>query len=180
MYGSSSTQSKGISIAVERSRPTVRGPSRVNGTIASSTVTDAIVMSSGWGLRTSTRISPGWNSTRRTSSSSAGGGLAPISEVSELPDDTNAAAAATSSTIGTSASSRAGQPRGRRRAGSPWSRQSSTTSKKPIQPSSANSDWCAWNMNRPALCQSISMIPRSPWHCTTVSVYSKWSVLPVR
>ena len=25
------------------------------------------------------------------------------------------------------------------------------TSKKPIQPSSANSDWCAWNMNVPGV-----------------------------
>src|SRR4051794_5873291 len=65
-----------------------------------------MVMSSGWGLRTSTRISPGWNSTRRTSSSSAGGGLEPPTPVSEPPDETNAAAAATSSTIGSSASSR--------------------------------------------------------------------------
>ena len=38
----------------------------------------------------------------------------------------------------------------------------STTSKKPIQPSSVNSDWCAWNMNRPVFAKSISMIPRCP------------------
>ena len=55
----------------------------------------------------------------------------------------------------------------------------SVTLKKPIQPSSANSDWCAWNMNRPLLAKSISMIPRWPCDWTTVSVYSKWSPVPV-
>jgi hypothetical protein len=55
----------------------------------------------------------------------------------------------------------------------------STTSKNPIQPSSVNSDWWAWNMNRPAWAKSISMIPRWPWQSITVSVYSKWSLEPV-
>ena len=38
---------------LDLSRPSVAGPSRVNGTIASSTVTDAMVRSSGCGFRTS-------------------------------------------------------------------------------------------------------------------------------
>ena len=48
----------------------------------------------------------------------------------------------------------------------------SETSKKPIQPSSVNSDWCAWNMYLPAYGKRISRIPRWPWHSMTVSVYS--------
>ena len=55
----------------------------------------------------------------------------------------------------------------------------STTSKKPIQPRSVNSDWCAWNMNRPVFVKSISSTPRCPWHCITVSVYSQLSPVPV-
>ena len=43
--GSFSTQSNGTTIVLERSRPSSRGPSSVNGTIASSTVTEAIVSS---------------------------------------------------------------------------------------------------------------------------------------
>ena len=35
-----------------------------------------------------------------------------------------------------------------------------TTLKKPIQPSSVNSDWWAWNMNVPVWVNSISRIPR--------------------
>ena len=54
-----------------------------------------------------------------------------------------------------------------------------STSKKPIQPSSANSLWWAWNMKRPVFANSISRMPRSPWQSITVSVYSKWSVEPV-
>ena len=48
----------------------------------------------------------------------------------------------------------------------------SETSKKPIQPSSVNSDWCAWNMYLPAYGKRISRIPRWPWHSITVSVSS--------
>ena len=55
----------------------------------------------------------------------------------------------------------------------------STTSKKPIQPSSANSDWCAWNMCSPVPANWISSTPRWPWHCITVSVYSQLSPVPV-
>ena len=65
--GSFSTQSYGTTIVLERSRPNVAGPFRVNGTIALSTVTEATVRSSRWGLVTLIRISPGLNSTRRTS-----------------------------------------------------------------------------------------------------------------
>src|SRR5262245_47294813 len=46
----------------------------------------------------------------------------------------------------------------------------STTSKKPIHPSSVNSDWWAWNMKRPVLWKSISTMPRWPWQSITVSV----------
>ena len=74
---------------LERSRPSVAGPSSVYGTMASSTVTEAMVRSSRCGLRTRIRISPARNSTRRTSNSSAGGGVPP-SEVDDpvaLRDD---------------------------------------------------------------------------------------------
>ncbi len=71
VIGSPSTQSNGITIVLERSRPSVAGPSSSNGTIASSTVTDAIVRSSCCGFVTRTRISPGSKTTLRTSNSSA-------------------------------------------------------------------------------------------------------------
>ena len=77
VIGSSSTQSNGTTIVLERRRPSVVGPSTVYGTIASSTLTFAIVRSSGCGFRTMIRISPGENSTRRMSNSSAGGGFVP-------------------------------------------------------------------------------------------------------
>jgi hypothetical protein len=57
----------------EASLDSVAPPSIRNGTIASSTVTDAIVISSRCGFVTRIRISPGRNSTRRMSSSSAAG-----------------------------------------------------------------------------------------------------------
>ena len=46
------------------------------------------------------------------------------------------------------------------------------TSKKPCQPSSVNSDWCAWNMNPPGWENFHSRMPRWPWHSITVSVNS--------
>ena len=55
-------------------------------------------------------------------------------------------------------------------------RVTSTTSKKPIQPSSVNSDWCAWNMYLPVCGKRISRIPRWPWHIITVSVNSTGSL----
>ena len=88
VYGSSSTQSKGISI-VGRAQPLRPSAARrgSNGTIASSTVTERDRDVLGLGVaRPASRISPARNSTRRTSSSSAGGGFAPTSAVSELPD----------------------------------------------------------------------------------------------
>ena len=46
------------------------------------------------------------------------------------------------------------------------------TSKMPCQPSSVNSDWCAWNMYLPGYGKRHSAIPRWPWHIITVSVSS--------
>ena len=46
------------------------------------------------------------------------------------------------------------------------------TSKKPCQPSSVNSDWCAWNMYRPGCGNRHSRMPRWPWQSITVSVCS--------
>ena len=179
VYGSPSTQSNGISSVVERRRPRVVGPSASKGTIASSTVTSAMVRSSGCGLRTTTRICPSRNSTRRMSSVSAAGGPSPTRPVIELPDaDEGGRDGDQQHDRHQRQQARPPEaPSGRRhRLGA----HASSTSKKPLQPSSANSDWWAWNMKRPAWWKSISMMPRSPWHCMTVSVYSKWSVLPVR
>ena len=50
-----------------------------------------------------------------------------------------------------------------------------TTSNRPIQPSCANSDWCAWNMYWPSYGKRSSRMPRCPWHCMIVSVYSTGS-----
>ena len=97
-------------IVLERRRFSVAGPSSVNGTIASSTVTDAIVSSSGCGLRTRIRISPGLNSTRPMSNASAAGGFWPIRSTSESPRETKAATTSASSTIGASAHSRHASP----------------------------------------------------------------------
>ena len=155
---------------LERSRPSVCGPSSSNGTIASSTVTEAIVRSSCCGFVTRTRISPGSNSTRRTSNSSGCGALAPIRLTSDEPDATKAPTATASSTTGRSAQRR--QP-GITAAGRSPGLHHSITLKKPIQPRSVNSVWCAWNMNRPVFAKSISSTPRCPWHCITVSVYSQ-------
>ncbi len=86
--GSSCTHWNGTTIVLERKRPSVVDPSTENGTIASSTVTDAIVRSPCCGFVTLIRISPGLNATRRTSNSSACGGLLPISPASEAPEAT--------------------------------------------------------------------------------------------
>ena len=54
------------------------------------------------------------------------------------------------------------------------------TSNWPCQPSSVNSDWWAWNMNRPACGKRHSRMPRWPWHSITVSVSSEgWRDVPV-
>ena len=50
-----------------------------------------------------------------------------------------------------------------------------TTSNRPIQPSCANSDWWAWNMYWPSYGKRSSRMPRCPWHCMIVSVYSTGS-----
>jgi hypothetical protein len=88
IIGSSVTQRYGITIVLERSRSSVRGPSSSNGTIASSTVTDAIVRSSCCGLVTRTRISVCLNSTRRTSNSSGCGAFWPIRPTIDVPEAT--------------------------------------------------------------------------------------------
>ncbi len=49
------------------------------------------------------------------------------------------------------------------------------TSKKPIQPSSANSLTWAWNMYLPVYGKRSSRMPRSPWPWITVSVKSRGS-----
>ena len=182
--GSSSTQSYGTTMVDERRRPSVSSPSTVKGTIASSTVTMAIVRSSRCGFVTRIRTSPGESSTRLMSNSSAGGGLCPTRSRMEPP------ARREERDDGDEQKDRNERPEppARRvsaalrvlgdRAGL-HGRLYSSTSKKPIQPSSANSDWCAWNMNRPVLAKSISMIPRWPWQSMTVSVYSKVSLDPV-
>ena len=175
VIGSSWTQRYGITIVLERNRPSVCGPSTSKGTIASSTVTEAIVRSSCCGFVTRTLISPGLNSTRRTSNRSGCGGFAPIRPTSdeprcdEGPDD------------GREQHHRDERPEAPARLDPPRrpSLHQSTTSKKPIQPRSVNSDWCAWNMNRPVFVKSISSTPRCPWHCITVSVYSQLSPVPV-
>src|SRR5829696_8389726 len=46
------------------------------------------------------------------------------------------------------------------------------TAKKPIQPSSANSDLWAWNMTWPGYRKRSSQTPRCPWPWMTVSVSS--------
>ena len=139
------------------------------GTIASATVTVPIVMASRCGFVTRISIRPGSNDTRRMSSSSAGGGFDPTRSTMEPPAVAKSDTAPTRSRIGSSAQSC--QPR-RVPVAAPASIYSST-SKKPIQPSSANSDWCAWNMKRPGFGNSSSRIPRCPWQSITVSVYSK-------
>ena len=179
--GSSSTQSYGTTIVLERRRPSVCGPSSEYGTIASSTVTVAIVRSSGCGFVTWIRIVPGSNvdpadvelvERRRVVADQAGERAAARREERDRRDKEEDRRERPEAPAGAPALAPP-FPRGLARA------HQSLTSKKPIQPSSANSDWCAWNMNVPVLWKSISMIPRSPWHCMTVSVYSKWSVEPV-
>ena len=144
--GSRSSRSEGAErlVAVE-----------VNGTIASSTITCAIVRSSCCGFVTRTRISPGLNSTRarRTRRRAAAcaeqveHGAAGRGEERDDADQQH---------------ERHECPQAPTRSGALGERRQSTTSKKPIHPSSANSDWCAWNMKCPVFAKSISRIPRSP------------------
>src|SRR3954464_15632760 len=196
VYGSSSTHWNGTTIVLERSRPSSAGPSSSNGTTASSTVTAAIVSFGGCGFVTRIRISPGTNSTRRMSNRSTAGGRAaghdfPPPDVESGDGGRSAADEVEQRVAGRREERddpdeqqqreerpeppRAGPQAGRDLGGG----HQSSTSKNPIQPSSVNSDWCAWNMNRPVFAKSISMIPRCPWQSMTVSVYSKWSLEPV-
>src|SRR5215470_12020209 len=69
-----------------------------------------IVIDSRCGFVTRTLISPGRNSTRRTLSSSLGGGLGPTSPNMPSPTDTNTATAPTSAMTGSSAQSRQRAP----------------------------------------------------------------------
>src|SRR6185503_1805860 len=62
-----------------------------------------------------------------------------------------------------------GEPRGRSADGSGLHH---TTSKKPIQPNSANSETWAWNMYLPSYGKRSSRIPRCPCPWMTVSVSS--------
>src|SRR5919109_1000396 len=112
--GSSLTQSWRTTISLERSRPSVVGPSTWYGKIASSTVTVAIVRSSRCGFVTRIRISPGWNSTRRMSNSSRGGALSPSRSVIVDPPAVKSATTVVSRTSGTNAQRR--QLRSRRSA----------------------------------------------------------------
>jgi hypothetical protein len=126
-------------IVAERRRPSVRSPSTLYGTIASSTVTEAIVRSSRCGFVTLMLIWPGCNSTRRMSNSSAGGGLRPRRSTIDPPVVVNSETAATRASSGTKAHRR--QPAPRSFAEIAPASIYSRTSKKPIQPSSANSLW---------------------------------------
>ena len=90
-------------MVAERRRPSVVGPSTVKGTIASSTVTVAMVRSSRCGFVTRIWISPGENSTRRTSKASGGGGFSPTRSSRESPRAAKSETTATSRTMGTSA-----------------------------------------------------------------------------
>ena len=159
-------------IVLERSRRSAAGPSSRYGTIASSTVTLAIVSFGRCGLVTLILISPGLNSTRRTLNLIQGRWRA-ADEVQEggagrreQCDDAGEKEQRNErpkAPVARLAPLRGGRGR----------RHQSITSKKPIQPSSVNSDWWAWNMKRPVFAKSISMMPRCPWQSMTVSVYSK-------
>src|SRR5690606_6848603 len=66
-----------------------------------------------------------------------------------------------------------GQARDRRAAGALGARlHQSSTSKTPVQPRSANSVLCAWNMNGPEYGKRSSQMPRCAWPWITVSVNS--------
>ena len=104
------------------------------------------------------RSCPVANSTRRTSNSSAGGGALPTRPSSESP----AATVAETTPIEEDRRDERPQPpakspsrRGRGYVGV----HQSATSKKPIQPSSVNSDTWAWNMKCPVFLKSISTMP---------------------
>ena len=171
----------GTTIVLERSRPSVGGPSTPEG---HDRVVDGHAARSSalcrCGFVTRILISPGLNSTRRMSNSSRGRGRPP-DEVEQRgagstrtpPRRRRAAGAARAPRAASAAKWSPGGSRGRRF-------HQSTTSKKPIQPSSVNSDWWAWNMNLPGVREvdlddpALALAEHAP-----VSVYSKWSLEPV-
>ena len=106
VYGSSSTQSNGTTIVVDASRPSVARPVEGERDDASSTVTDAMVSSSGCGFVTGCGSRPA--RTHPADIELVGRrGVAPSRSSSEPPEELEGApTAATSSRIGTSASSR--------------------------------------------------------------------------
>jgi hypothetical protein len=87
---------------LERRRFRVRAPSISKGTIASSTVTDPIVISSCCGFVTRMWISLGSKVTRRIWNSSVGGACAPTRSTSEPPVEENTATIAASASSGAS------------------------------------------------------------------------------
>ncbi len=170
VIGSSSTQSNGISIVLDRRRPSVESPSTVNGTIASSTVTDAIVRSSCCGIRDAHADLAGLEldpadvelvrlrRVRADQADERGAGRDVAADDEREQHDRDERPEPPAQLPASLRCPRLHQ---------------SATLKKPIQPSSANSDWCAWNMKRPVFANSSSITPRWPWHCMTVSVYSR-------
>ena len=124
-------------------------------------------------LRTLSSIRPGVSSVRSTASSSTGG---PRRSGSESPP-TRASATSTAAISASAPPTRAqvgtvaSRPEGSIACAARFHDQS-PTSKKPIQPSSANSVLWAWNMNGPGLGKRSSQIPRWAWPWITVSVNS--------
>ena len=145
---SPATHGYGIAIDVRpRWRERRASGSRVNAQYASSTVTCAMVTGSGPSFSTE-RSMPSRPSVARSIASRSTGGAPCGRSRSAGAVRTISATSAASSTSGPSATSPAGQTAARR-AASQVSRRASTASNMPIQPSSANSLWCAWNMNGP-------------------------------
>ena len=174
MYGSSSTHWNGTTIVLERSRPSVAGPSMLCATIASSTVTRGDRQVLPLRVRNADPDLPRLELDPPD--------VEPVGRRGRLSDEVEQCRPAR----GENRHRADEQQQRQERPQPPAAREllcrrvrQSTTSKNPIQPSSVNSDWCAWNMNRPVFAKSISMIPRWPWQSMTVSVYSKWSLEPV-
>ena len=140
-------------------------PAKASFTIAWRTCTG-----SGPSLRTFSSISPGRSTVRSTASSSTGTPLR----------SSPGASSATNSPMATAEQRERQQPREpapepARRRGAVAGLHQSTTSKKPIQPRSANSLTWAWNMYLPVYGKRSSRMPRSPCPWMTVSVKSRGS-----
>ena len=132
----------------------------VNDAKASFTITWRMRTGSGPSLRTCSWISPGFSTVRSTASRSCG---TPIRSSPGAPSSTNSPMA--TARIASGASPRQPGRAARRASGGRLHddhRLHSVTSKKPIQPSSANSLTCAWNMNFPGYGKRSSRMPRSP------------------